>query len=86
MTFTQIRRARQRYRANPAGLAPDADIRELLDDDLDVPEGFELVSSWVFLGQGIWISTRPPQRLPPRRAAELQGVVGRRSTSRCRKE
>ncbi len=52
VTFTQIRRARRRYRANPAGLAPDADIRVLLDDDLDVPEGFELVSSWVFLGQG----------------------------------
>jgi hypothetical protein len=52
VTFTQIRRARRRYRTNPAGLAPDADIRELLDDDLDVPDGFELVSSWVFAGQG----------------------------------
>ena len=52
MTFTQIRHARRRYRSNPAGLAPDADIRQLLDDDLDVPEGFELVSSWIFAGQG----------------------------------
>ena len=52
VTFTQIRHARRRYRSNPAGLAPDADIRQLLDDDLDVPEGFELVSSWIFAGQG----------------------------------
>ncbi len=77
MTFTQIRRARQRYRANPAGLAPDADIRELLDDDLDVPEGFELVSSWVFLGQGYLDLDQAPQQSPPRRAAELEEVVGR---------
>ena len=34
------------------GLAPDADIREVLDDDNDVPEGFELVSSWVYAGRG----------------------------------
>lgn len=36
---------------NP-GLDPDADIRQILDDDLDVPDGFELVSSWTFAGQG----------------------------------
>lgn len=35
-----------------ARLAEDADIRQILDDDHDVPEGFELVSSWVFAGQG----------------------------------
>jgi hypothetical protein len=52
VTFGQIRRARRRYRSNPAGLAPDADIRQLLDDDHDVPDGFELVSSWIFHGQG----------------------------------
>jgi Replication initiator protein, pSAM2 len=46
VTFGQIRRARRRYRSNPAGLAPDADIRQLLDDDQDIPDGFELVSSW----------------------------------------
>jgi hypothetical protein len=52
VTFGQIRRSRRRYRANPAGLGPDADIRQLLDDDQDIPDGFELVSSWVFAGQG----------------------------------
>ena len=34
------------------GLDPDADIRQVLDDDDDVPDGFELVSSWVYVGQG----------------------------------
>jgi hypothetical protein len=52
VTFGQIRRARRRYRSNPAGLAADADIRQLLDDDQDIPDGFELVSSWIFDGQG----------------------------------
>ena len=63
VTFGQIRRARRRYRTNPAGLAPDADIRELLDDDHDVPDGFELVSSWVFVGQGyLDLDQAPPQQ------------------------
>ena len=52
VTFGQLRRARRHHRRNPAGLAPDADIREILDDDPDLPDGFELVSSWVFHGQG----------------------------------
>ena len=52
VTFGQLRRARHHHRRNPAGLAPDADIRQLLDDDQDVPDGFELVSSWMFAGQG----------------------------------
>jgi hypothetical protein len=52
VTFGQLRRARRLFRHKPAGLAPDADVRQLLDDDQDVPEGFVLVSSWVFLGQG----------------------------------
>lgn len=50
VTFGQIRRARRRYRTNPAGLAPDADVRVVLDEA--VPEGFVLVSSWVFDGLG----------------------------------
>lgn len=52
VTFGQLRRARRRYRTNPARLAEDADIRQVLDDDQDVPEGFEVVSCWVFAGQG----------------------------------
>jgi hypothetical protein len=51
VTFGQIRRSRRAYRRNP-GLDPDADIRQLLDDDQDVPDGYELVSSWVYAGQG----------------------------------
>jgi hypothetical protein len=52
VTFGQIRRAKRLHHSRPAGLKPDADIRELLDDQDDVPEGFEVVSSWVFAGQG----------------------------------
>jgi hypothetical protein len=51
VTFGQIRRSRRAYRRNP-GLDPDADIRQILDDDQDVPDGFDLVSSWVYAGQG----------------------------------
>jgi hypothetical protein len=50
VTFGHLRRARRRHRLNPAALAPDADMRQILDDD--VPEGFELISSWVFDGLG----------------------------------
>lgn len=49
VTFGQLRRARRVFHRNP-GLDPDADIRQLLDDE--VPEGCELISEWVFLGQG----------------------------------
>jgi hypothetical protein len=52
VTFGQLRRVRRRFRRNPAGLDPEADIREVLDADDDLPEGFEHVSSWVFVGQG----------------------------------
>jgi hypothetical protein len=52
VTFGQLSRARQRWRRNPARLDPDADIREVLDDDEYVPDGFVLVSSWAFEGQG----------------------------------
>jgi hypothetical protein len=51
VTFGQLRRARRRWHRNPARLDPEADIREVLDDD-SVPDGFVLVSSWVFDGQG----------------------------------
>lgn len=50
VTFGQIRRTRRRFRANAAALPPDADVRQLLDEP--VPEGFVLVSNWVFDGLG----------------------------------
>lgn len=50
VTFTQLRRARRCYRRDP-GLDPDADVRELLDDQ-DVPEGFEVVAAYVYVGRG----------------------------------
>jgi hypothetical protein len=52
VTFRQIRRAKRLYRARPARLDPRADIRELLDRDTEVPEGFEVVSAWAFVGLG----------------------------------
>ena len=53
MTFGQIRQARRRFRSNPAGLDPEADIRQVLDpDDHDLPDGFQLESTWAFIGQG----------------------------------
>jgi hypothetical protein len=52
VTFGQLRGARRRHRSRPAGLDPDADIRHLLDDHDDIPEGFEIVSSWQFAGLG----------------------------------
>jgi hypothetical protein len=52
ITFGQIRRARRIFKSRPTGLDPHADIREVLDVDDDVPKGFEVVSSFVFVGQG----------------------------------
>ncbi len=52
VTFGQLRRVRRRYRRKPAGLDPEADIRDILDPDEDLPDGFERVSTWVFVGQG----------------------------------
>lgn len=52
VTFGQLRRVRRVFRSKPAALAPDADIREVLDVDDDVPVGFEVVSSFVFFGNG----------------------------------
>jgi hypothetical protein len=50
VTFGQLRRARRLFRARPAGLHPDADVRELLDEEL--PDGVEVVSSFVYIGRG----------------------------------
>jgi hypothetical protein len=50
VTFGQIRRARRLFRARPAALDPEADIREVLDEQ--APEGFEIVSSFVYVGRG----------------------------------
>jgi hypothetical protein len=52
ITFGQIRRARRIFKSRPAGIDPEADIRQILEVDDDVPEGFEVVSSFVFVGQG----------------------------------
>jgi hypothetical protein len=51
VTFTQLRRARSAYKRNP-GLDPDADIRQVLDDHDDLPEGFERISTWHYAGRG----------------------------------
>lgn len=50
VTFGHIRRARRLFRSRPATLDPEADIREVLDDE--APEGFEVVSSFVYVGRG----------------------------------
>jgi hypothetical protein len=50
ITFGQIRRARRVFKSRPAALDPEADVREILDDD--VPEGFDVVSSFLYIGQG----------------------------------
>ena len=52
ITFGQIRRAKRLHRARPPGLEPDADVRELLDDDDEIPNGFEVISQWHFAGLG----------------------------------
>lgn len=48
--FGDLRRARRVSHRREAGLSPDADIRQILDED--VPDGFQVVSSWVFDGLG----------------------------------
>jgi hypothetical protein len=50
VTFTQLRRVRRAFKRNP-GLAPDADVRELLDDD-ELPDGFVRISAWHYVGRG----------------------------------
>ncbi len=52
VTFGQIRRAKRLHRSRPAGLDPGADVRELLDLDDDLPDGFERLSTWAFAGLG----------------------------------
>jgi hypothetical protein len=52
INFGHLRRARRLFRSRPAALAPDADVRLVLDVDDDVPEGFEMVASFTFDGQG----------------------------------
>jgi hypothetical protein len=50
VTFGQLRGARRRFKRQPR-LDPVADVRRVLDD-AEVPEGCELVSSWVYVGRG----------------------------------
>jgi len=53
ITFGQLRRARRTWRQRPAGLDPDADIRDLAGD-LD-PDGEDTVvelREWRFAGTG----------------------------------
>ena len=52
VNFGRLRRARRAFRSRGAALAPNADVRLVLDVDDDVPEGFEVVSSFAFVGQG----------------------------------
>ena len=52
INFGHLRRARRLHKSRPAGLEPDADVRLVLDVDDDSPDGFEMVSSFVFVGQG----------------------------------
>lgn len=49
VTFGQLRRVRRLHRQE-AGLSPDADIRQILDEE--PPDGFVVVSSWTFDGLG----------------------------------
>lgn len=49
VTFGQLRRARRVFN-RAAGLDPNVDVRDLRDEE--VPEGFELVSSWLYVGRG----------------------------------
>lgn len=49
VTFGQLRRARRVFQ-RAASLDPNANVRELQDEA--VPEGFELVSSWLYIGRG----------------------------------
>jgi hypothetical protein len=82
VTFGQIRRAKRLHRARPAGLEPDADIRELLDEHDEVPEGFEMVSSWAFIGQGYLEldaaadAVRSAALARFRQASDLEGKIG----------
>jgi hypothetical protein len=52
VNFGHLRRARRMFRSRQAALSPDADVRQVLDVDEEAPEGFEVVSSFVFVGTG----------------------------------
>ena len=52
VTFGHLRRARRLFKSRDAGLAPDAEVRLVLDVDDNVPEGFEVVSSFAYAGTG----------------------------------
>jgi hypothetical protein len=53
VTFGQLRRARRTWRQRPAGLDPDADIRELPgDEDPDGDETVVELREWRFAGTG----------------------------------
>lgn len=52
VNFGHLRRSRRLFRRRGPGLAPDADVRLVLDVDDDVPEGFEVVSCFGFVGLG----------------------------------
>ncbi len=67
VTFGHLRRARRLFKSRPAALAPDADVRLVLDVDDDVPEGFEVVSSFAYAGHGLPRLRRGRGRGPVRR-------------------
>ena len=73
VTFGQIRRARRAFRRDP-GLAPDADIREVLDDDADVPGRVRA---------GLVLGLRRPG-LPRSGPGGLGGVVGHERAAAAR--
>ncbi|MEP6815407.1 MAG: replication initiator [Marmoricola sp.] len=74
VTFGQLRRARRHWRRDPV---PDiVDVRELIYDDADIPDGFQLVSSWEFAGQGYLDLDQA--------AAAVRSATGSRIRSRAR--
>jgi replication initiator protein RepSA len=82
VTFGQIRHAKRLHRSRPAGLQPDADMRELLDEDDEIRDGFEIISSWGFVGQG-YLELNPASDAVRsaalsrfRRASDLDAKIG----------
>jgi hypothetical protein len=52
VTFGHLRRARRLFHHRGPALAPDADIRQVLDDVDEAPDGFEVISSFEYVGTG----------------------------------